>query len=152
MRIEEARECLHVTRNVMSTDASASFARRYWVRTTAPFTSESGARRRSRAFESPQHIGRRDRRIGRLAMSMAIGEYVSVHSQADTEQAELKRERVELRTNDEGQHRETGGDLRRSRARSIARQAGSHATDGARMPATNSASRRLSLRVRFRLH
>ena len=34
----------------------------------------------------------------RLAMSMAAGEYVSVHSQADTEQAELKRERVELRT------------------------------------------------------
>jgi VIT1/CCC1 family predicted Fe2+/Mn2+ transporter len=33
-------------------------------------------------------------------MSMAVGEYVSVHvhSQADTEQAELKRERVELRT------------------------------------------------------
>src|ERR1019366_603594 len=29
---------------------------------------------------------------------MAVGEYVSVHSQADTEQAELKRERVELRT------------------------------------------------------
>ena len=64
----------------------------------SPFNSESGARRRSRAFESPQHIGRRDRRIGRLAMSMAVGEYVSVHSQADTEQAELKRERVELRT------------------------------------------------------
>ena len=32
------------------------------------------------------------------------------------------------------------------------REAGSHATDGARMPATNSASLRLSLRVRFRLH
>ena len=39
-------------------------------------------------------------------MSMAVGEYVSVHSQADTEQAELKRERVELRTNDEGEHKE----------------------------------------------
>ena len=39
-------------------------------------------------------------------MSMAAGEYVSVHSQADTEQAELKRERVELRTNDEGEHKE----------------------------------------------
>ena len=97
-------------------------------------------------------VAGRDRRIGRLAMSMAVGEYVSVHSQADTEQAELKRERVELRTNDEGEHKETGGDLRRSRARSIAREAGSHATDGARMPATNSASLRLSLRVRFRLH
>lgn len=42
----------------------------------------------------------------RLAMSMAAGEYVSVHSQADTEQAELKHERVELRTNDEGEHKE----------------------------------------------
>ena len=31
------------------------------------------------------------------AMSMAAGEYVSVHSQADTEQAELDIERVELK-------------------------------------------------------
>jgi VIT1/CCC1 family predicted Fe2+/Mn2+ transporter len=30
------------------------------------------------------------------AMSMAAGEYVSVHSQADTEQADLKKERAEL--------------------------------------------------------
>jgi VIT1/CCC1 family predicted Fe2+/Mn2+ transporter len=30
------------------------------------------------------------------AMSMAAGEYVSVHSQADTEQADLARERSEL--------------------------------------------------------
>ena len=30
------------------------------------------------------------------AMSMAAGEYVSVHSQADTEQADLERERMEL--------------------------------------------------------
>jgi VIT1/CCC1 family predicted Fe2+/Mn2+ transporter len=33
------------------------------------------------------------------AMSMAAGEYVSVSSQADTEQADLKRERTELATN-----------------------------------------------------
>jgi VIT1/CCC1 family predicted Fe2+/Mn2+ transporter len=32
------------------------------------------------------------------AMSMAAGEYVSVHSQADTEQADLALERAELRT------------------------------------------------------
>ena len=32
------------------------------------------------------------------AMSMAAGEYVSVHSQADTEQADLARERHELKT------------------------------------------------------
>src|SRR6202165_3758117 len=31
------------------------------------------------------------------AMSMAAGEYVSVHSQADTEQADLARERAELK-------------------------------------------------------
>lgn len=40
------------------------------------------------------------------AMSMAAGEYVSVHSQVDTEEADLKRERAELRTNDKGEHKE----------------------------------------------
>jgi len=40
------------------------------------------------------------------AMSMAAGEYVSVHSQADTEHADLKLERKELRTDSEGEHRE----------------------------------------------
>ena len=40
------------------------------------------------------------------AMSMTAGEYVSVHSQADTEQAELKRERAELKVDDKGEHEE----------------------------------------------
>ena len=40
------------------------------------------------------------------AMSMAAGEYVSVHSQADTENAELAKERHELRTNSDGEHKE----------------------------------------------
>jgi VIT1/CCC1 family predicted Fe2+/Mn2+ transporter len=40
------------------------------------------------------------------AMSMAAGEYVSVHSQADTEQAELARERAELETDGESEHKE----------------------------------------------
>ena len=40
------------------------------------------------------------------AMSMAAGEYVSVHSQADSEKAELDRERNELRADSEGEHRE----------------------------------------------
>jgi vacuolar iron transporter family protein len=40
------------------------------------------------------------------AMSMAAGEYVSVHSQADTEQAELELERTELKTDDKGEHQE----------------------------------------------
>ncbi|MGZ5042120.1 MAG: VIT1/CCC1 transporter family protein [Usitatibacter sp.] len=40
------------------------------------------------------------------AMSMAAGEYVSVHSQADSENAELERERRELKADNEGEHRE----------------------------------------------
>ena len=40
------------------------------------------------------------------AMSMAAGEYVSVHSQADTEQADIERERKELRTDDAGERKE----------------------------------------------
>ena len=40
------------------------------------------------------------------AMSMAAGEYVSVHSQADTEGADLERERKELKADDEGERRE----------------------------------------------
>ena len=40
------------------------------------------------------------------AMSMAAGEYVSVHSQADTEKADLDRERKELQTDDQGERRE----------------------------------------------
>lgn len=37
---------------------------------------------------------------------MATGEYVSVQSQADNEQAELARESTELHNDDEGEHRE----------------------------------------------
>jgi VIT1/CCC1 family predicted Fe2+/Mn2+ transporter len=37
---------------------------------------------------------------------MAAGEYVSVHSQADTEQAELARERAELKTQNKAEHQE----------------------------------------------
>ncbi|MDE2308359.1 MAG: VIT family protein [Xanthomonadaceae bacterium] len=40
------------------------------------------------------------------AMSMAAGEYVSVHSQADSEQADLQRERTELQNDVEGEHKE----------------------------------------------
>jgi VIT1/CCC1 family predicted Fe2+/Mn2+ transporter len=39
-------------------------------------------------------------------MSMAAGEYVSVHSQADTEKAELELERTELKSDDDGEHKE----------------------------------------------
>src|ERR1035437_3154241 len=40
------------------------------------------------------------------AMSMAAGEYVSVHSQADTEKAGFKLVRAELRTEDAGERKE----------------------------------------------
>src|SRR5436309_641445 len=40
------------------------------------------------------------------AMSMAAGEYVSVRSQADSEQAALNLERAELKADNKGEHRE----------------------------------------------
>jgi VIT1/CCC1 family predicted Fe2+/Mn2+ transporter len=40
------------------------------------------------------------------AMSMAAGEYVSVHSQRDTEHAALELERKELQADDGGEHKE----------------------------------------------
>jgi VIT1/CCC1 family predicted Fe2+/Mn2+ transporter len=40
------------------------------------------------------------------SMSMAAGEYVSVHSQADTEHADIEREIAELRMDDKGEHEE----------------------------------------------
>jgi len=40
------------------------------------------------------------------SMSMAAGEYVSVHSQADTENADLARERAELDSDSENEHEE----------------------------------------------
>jgi len=40
------------------------------------------------------------------SMSMAAGEYVSVHSQADTEEAELNLERTELKEDDKGEQKE----------------------------------------------
>ncbi|HEX8986358.1 MAG TPA: VIT family protein [Rhodocyclaceae bacterium] len=40
------------------------------------------------------------------AMSMAVGEYVSVHSQADAEDADLSRERAELERDPAAEHRE----------------------------------------------
>jgi VIT1/CCC1 family predicted Fe2+/Mn2+ transporter len=43
------------------------------------------------------------------ALSMAAGEYVSVSSQADSEQADLARERMELATQPEAEHRELIG-------------------------------------------
>jgi VIT1/CCC1 family predicted Fe2+/Mn2+ transporter len=43
------------------------------------------------------------------AMSMAAGEYVSVHSQADTEKAEIAREAAELERSSDSEHKELAG-------------------------------------------
>ena len=51
---------------------------------------------------------------------MAAGEYVSVHSQADTEHADLKREHTELEADDEGEHQELAA-IRRPRSGPVAR-------------------------------
>ncbi len=74
------------------------------------------------------------------AMSMAAGEYVSVSSQADTERADLARERFELATNSESEHAElaqiyVGRGLDANLAKQVAQQLmahdalGSHARD-----------------------
>ncbi|MGN2252386.1 VIT family protein [Frateuria sp. GZRe12] len=65
------------------------------------------------------------------AMSMAAGEYVSVHSQADSEQAELAREREELATDTDAEHRElaniyVGRGLEPALARQVAEQLMAH--------------------------
>ncbi len=65
------------------------------------------------------------------AMSMAAGEYVSVHSQADSEAAELARERKELETDVEGEHKElaaiyVGRGLDPALARQVAEQLMAH--------------------------
>jgi VIT1/CCC1 family predicted Fe2+/Mn2+ transporter len=70
------------------------------------------------------------------AMSMAAGEYVSVHSQADTESADLERERAELKADDEGEHKEltaiyVGRGLDPSLAKQVADQLMAHDAIGA---------------------
>ena len=57
------------------------------------------------------------------AMSMAAGEYVSVHSQADTEKADLERERKELSADEPGERNElTAIYVRRGLDQKLARQ------------------------------
>ena len=70
------------------------------------------------------------------AMSMAAGEYVSVHSQADTEAADLARERAELRADPAAEHRELGAiyvarGLEPGLAREVAEQLMQHDAIGA---------------------
>ena len=70
------------------------------------------------------------------AMSMAAGEYVSVHSQADTEKADLKLERAELKSDDAGEHKELAAiyvarGLDRKLAKEVAEQLMAHDALGA---------------------
>jgi len=70
------------------------------------------------------------------AMSMAAGEYVSVHSQADTEHADLERERKELKADDKGEHKELAAiyvarGLDPSLAKQVAQQLMAHDALGA---------------------
>ena len=70
------------------------------------------------------------------AMSMAAGEYVSVHSQADTEKAEIERERAELKDDPKGERQElaaiyTSRGLDPSLARQVADQLTAHDALGA---------------------
>ncbi len=70
------------------------------------------------------------------AMSMAAGEYVSVHSQADTENADLARERAELEADPLAERREltaiyTGRGLTPDLARQVAEQLMTHDAIGA---------------------
>jgi VIT1/CCC1 family predicted Fe2+/Mn2+ transporter len=65
------------------------------------------------------------------AMSMAAGEYVSVHSQADAEKADLAVERAELKTQDRAEHDElaaiyVGRGLEPALARQVADQLMAH--------------------------
>lgn len=70
------------------------------------------------------------------AMSMAAGEYVSVHSQADSEQADLARERAELAADPVAEQRELTGiyvarGLDPSLAKQVAEQFSAHDALGA---------------------
>jgi VIT1/CCC1 family predicted Fe2+/Mn2+ transporter len=70
------------------------------------------------------------------AMSMATGEYVSVHSQADMERADLERERQELKADNKGEHEElariyVGRGLDPQLAKEVANQLMAHDALGA---------------------
>jgi len=70
------------------------------------------------------------------AMSMAAGEYVSVHSQADTEKADIEKERLEISADEPGERRElaaiyVGRGLEPALARQVAEQLMAHDALGA---------------------
>ena len=70
------------------------------------------------------------------AMSMAAGEYVSVHSQADTQKADIEKERLEIHNDEPGERRElaaiyVGRGLEPALARQVAEQLMAHDALGA---------------------
>jgi len=70
------------------------------------------------------------------SMSMAAGEYVSVHSQADTERADLALERAELKADEKGEQKEltaiyVARGLNASLAKQVAEQLMAHDAIGA---------------------
>ena len=147
---------LYAIKNVISRDESAGFARLYWARTTVSFLPRAWywvSQPRIPLTATYWWPASPDWSPG--AMSMAAGEYVSVHSQADTEQAELTRERAELAADGDSEHKEltaiyVARGLDPSLAKQVAEQLMAHDAM-ARMPGTNSASPILSVRVQFRL-
>src|SRR5216684_4267966 len=85
------------------------------------------------------------------AMSMAAGEYVSVHSQADTERADLEQERAELTADHEAEQNELtaiyeGRGLDPSLAKQVAGQLMAHDALGAHARDELGISRTLSAR------
>src|ERR1035437_2271143 len=85
------------------------------------------------------------------AMSMGAGGDVSVHSQADTEQADLDLERTELKTDDKGEHKELAAiyvarGLDESLAKQVAQQLMAHDALGAHAQDELGISKTLSAR------
>ena len=91
--------------NGIAPNMSAGCGRRYWVPTTASFRPPVWGVAAAHGTRSSVLVAGV---AGLVAgsMSMAAGEYVSVHSQADTEKADLARERAELRADDAGERKE----------------------------------------------
>ena len=131
------RRCPTDTWNDTAPDASAGFAPRSWARTTASCP--------RRAWCSASRPRRRRTRTswwrGSPGWSPApcrwrAGEYVSVHSQADTEKAEIERERAELKDDPKGERQELAAiymsrGLDPSLARQVADQLTAHDALGA---------------------
>ena len=86
--------------------------------------------------DGQEHADHRRGWFGGGALSMAAGEYVSVSSQSDTENADLEKERIELATQPEHEHAElaaiyVGRGLTKALAADVATQLMAHDALGA---------------------